>query len=96
MDEWNVELAREAAAALSLLPEEDKSLVEQAIDRLAAGPNPPGIPQSYRLRGEPELHVLRAGGRFRIVYTAQPERSIVVRDVVNHDSVREYFTRVGR
>jgi mRNA-degrading endonuclease RelE of RelBE toxin-antitoxin system len=96
MDTWRVELSREAAAAVGALGDEDRRVVDQAIRRLTDGPNPPGVPESYRLRGEPASHVLRAGGRFRIVYTATADGLIIVSDVVNHDSVREYFTPVGR
>jgi mRNA-degrading endonuclease RelE of RelBE toxin-antitoxin system len=88
---YEVQLDRLAEVALVTLPEQDRGRVTAAIERLRGGPNPPGVPQSYRVRGRDQsLYVLRSDP-WRLLYRVEGERTIRVVDIVNHDFVRQYF-----
>jgi hypothetical protein len=82
---WRVQLSAAATQSIQTLPPDDQHVVLQAVGRLALGPNPPGLPQPYRLRNRPDLIVLRAGARYWVAYSlGDSDQTITVVDVLAH------------
>ena len=86
----------QARTAIDSLDVEERQNVVDSLDRLRSGPNPPGLPQVYQIKGPEGLHVMRAGHlqRLRVVFTVTGVDQITIHDVFSHALVKEYFKSV--
>ena len=80
-----------AEIALVALRAEERDQVLTTLRRLEADPS--GIQRSPIVRkvgGSPGLYVLRVGERLRVLFSIEPDQSLMVRDIVSQDQVEAF------
>ncbi len=93
---YDLTFSWQARTALDSLDGEERQDVLSSIDRLRGGPNPPGLPQVYRILGPEGIHIMHAGRmqRLRVVFTVNGRDQITVQDVISHKLVQQFYRSV--
>lgn len=79
---FQIEVTRDALRVLAKLDKPVRRRLQAAIDRLQHDPRPPGV---RAMRGEQGLLRLRVGD-YRVIYTVQDQRLLVLVVDVGHRS----------
>lgn len=96
----NVKIEDRVSQALRHLRPEDISSVQRALVLLAEDPFASTL-QTRRLHGEPDVFLLRASERLRVIYRIEGRQekegdpaafAIVVEDIVSHEALKRHFS----
>jgi mRNA interferase RelE/StbE len=86
MTRYRIEITRDALRALTKLDKPVRRRVQAAIDGLSEQPRPPG---ALALQGLRRAYRLRVGGNYRVIYTVDDGRLVVL--VVDLEHRREIY-----
>ena len=91
MDTVRTTFELSAEIALATLRPEERDQVLATLRRLGADSSTiQKSPMVKKIGGSPGLFVLRVGERLRVLFSIEPDRSVLVRDIVSQGQVDAY------